>query len=380
MFTHIYKYYRRLKVLIQCSAILKHVDVASLKNVFDIAERVYPGIQKYLYNMMFVRHQTSAKQLIDYINEHGTITKFTDYFQNASEEEQQNIRNAFVRAFHKKNSFEGIVILLTRLSKLEDFATVGHLLCDVKDNLVVASIKLEQRTLDDWKTFVRHEQEMGHSFALGIVDRIDNKGNLLNKENTEDQKDRELYAHRQEIGLLTSKVDSISQEIIKIKVENVAKDKNIASLINDSAELKTGYTKLQNNLDQLTTRKERIVDPDLIFDSLLQKLYTYRDSLFMTISEEEFRNVICRREHKQKLIPRQGKLSFLYLILYNLYNAIPEEKRESWYDDILEELGLDKDVVRKKAKSPLDSTNNATRQLAIEINGIFEDYKNVAIN
>jgi len=38
---------------------------------------------------------------------------------------------------------------------------LANTLGDVKDNVVVGSIQSGQRTLDDWKAFVRHEQERG---------------------------------------------------------------------------------------------------------------------------------------------------------------------------------------------------------------------------
>jgi len=53
---------------------------------------------------------------------------------------------------------------------------------------------------------------------------------------------------------------------------------------------------------------------------------------------------------------------------------LPEDKRNPWYDDILNECGFEKETVRKKANSASESSNDSTRELAKQINDIFDEY------
>jgi len=127
-----------------------------------------------LISKLIDEHQISiVKKVFAFINENGGTQKLADYYNNADEAEKQSILDTFNNAFKKGDAFEDKVLLLTDLSNLQMFRTLKHLLGDVKDNIVMASIQSGQRTIDDWKAVVRHEQDRGDDFKLGILDQIE---------------------------------------------------------------------------------------------------------------------------------------------------------------------------------------------------------------
>ena len=303
-----FKFIQRFKNFWYNMQLLQYLDTNAFESCVDIMEKVYPGYKTLLSNLID-RHQISiVKKVFAFINENGGPQKLADYYNNADSTEKQSMIDAFNKAFKQDAAFEEKVLLLTKLSHLKGFDLLANTLGDVKDNVVVGSIQSGQRTLDDWKAFVRHEQERGSDFKLGILDQIESQA---------------------------AKVPEVSDEPKEVEAPNIT----------------------------------------LFPDEILDQLYEYNGTAFLTLpSLDEFKRIIVRGQHTQKLTPCPGKTAFLYLIIYRLSLILPKDKRSIWYDDILKECGFEKETVRKKASSALESSNDATRKMARRISDIFDDY------
>jgi len=303
-----FKFIQRFGAFWRNARLLRCLDVEAFKGCVDVMEKVYPGYQE-LISSLIDEHQISiVKKVLAFINDNGGTQKLADYYNNADDDEKQSMLDAFNNAFKKGDAFEDKVLLLTELSKLDAFRTLKHILGDVKDNVVMASIQSGQRTVEDWKTFARREQETDSDFRLGVLNQIE------------------------------------SQEANNQEVQNNTKEATPANIT-------------------------------LFPDEVLDQLYQYNGTAFLTLSSlDEFKRIIVRGQHQQKLVPCPGKTAFLYLILYRLSLMLPEDKRNPWYDDILNECGFEKETVRKKANSASESSNVATRKMAEQINDIFDEY------
>jgi len=168
-----FKFIQRFQSFWHNLKLLQHLDADAFKGCVDVMEKVYPGYQA-LISKLIDEHQISiVKKVFAFINENGGTQKLADYYNNADEAEKQSMLDTFNNAFKKGDAFEDKVLLLTDLSNLQMFRTLKHLLGDVKDNVVVGSIQSGQRTIDDWKAVVRHEQDRGNNFKLGILDQIE---------------------------------------------------------------------------------------------------------------------------------------------------------------------------------------------------------------
>jgi len=299
--------------------ILRGLDTNGLKAINDLMEKVYPGFQGFISDSINNHPFSVFPKAFDFIKKNGGTQKLADYYNNADKDEKQYFIDTIKKTFKKDFEYEEQILLLTKLSKLKGYDNLAHTLCDVKDNIVMSSIQSGQRTIDQWKTFVRREQERGNDFKLGILDQIE------------------------------------FQE---------AKDQN------NSDKSKENETKKQEK-----TNKSKEKDITFFPEELLEQLYDYNGVVFKTITSiDEFKKIIIRAPHKEKLVPCDGKTLLLYFILRQLSKIPPKEKRDDWYDDILKECGLDKDKVRKKAGDALNSNNNNTRNTAKQLKNIFDEY------
>ena len=225
--------------------------------------------------------------------------------------------SAFNEAFRPGAPFEDAVLTLDSLSKVNDMGLYTQLLGDVKDNIVITSIKLGYRTIDDWRTFVRRQREANKVVLLGILDEIqeDAEKEKENNENTEE--------------------------------ENT-----------DQSNEETG------NGSQYSFSKD-----------LISELYEYNTIVFKSISSKyEFACIIQRKPHKEKLVECSGKKVLAYHILWRLRNLLPEDSREEWINDISVECGYDVTTISKKYK---DDTNMSSKnkKLLDELSSLFDDYE-----
>ena len=223
--------------------------------------------------------------------------------------------SAFNEAFRPGAPFEDAVLTLDSLAKVNDMGLYTQLLGDVKDNIVMTSIKLGYRTIDDWRTFVRRQREANRVVLLGILDEIQEDEETENNENVEE--------------------------------ENT-----------DQSNEETG------NGSQYSFSKD-----------LISELYEYNTVVFKRISSKyEFACIIQRKPHKEKLVECSGKKVLAYQILWRLRNLLPEESRGEWIEDIAIECGYDVTNISKKYK---DETNMRpeNKKLLGELSSLFDDYE-----
>ena len=111
-------------------------------------------------------------------------------------------------------------------------------------------------------------------------------------------------------------------------------------------------------------------------EGILEDLYEqYNDEVFKRISSlEEFRNILTRAAHQERLSECKGCKLLVYNILYNLDLLLPDSTRKCWLDDIAAESGYNVDTIEKKHTGN-DLSSKATEAKMKEINELFEDYR-----
>ena len=306
---------RKLMLLTRLLKILKLIDPKKLKGLNDILERVYPGIKDEIERLVEHRDIHAMSKTLDYIKAHGGYEKIAEYYNNADQKGQDEMLSAFNEAFRPGAPFEDAVLTLDSLAKVKDMGLYTQLLGDVKDSIVMTSIKLGYRTIDDWRTFVRRQREANRVVLLGILDEIQEDEETENNENVEE--------------------------------ENT-----------DQSNEETG------NGSQYSFSKD-----------LISELYEYNTIVFKSISSKyEFACIIQRKPHKEKLVECSGKKVLAYQILWRLRNLLPEESRGEWIEDIAIECGYDVTNISKKYK---DETNMRpeNKKLLGELSSLFDDYE-----
>lgn len=306
---------RKLMLLPRLLKILKLIDPKKLKGLNDILERVYPGIKDEIERLVEHRDIHAMTKTLDYIKAHGGYEKIAEYYNNADQKGQDEMLSAFNEAFKSGARFEDAVLTLDGLAKVKDMGLYTQLLGDVKDSIVMTSIKLGYRTIGDWRTFVRRQREANKVVLLGILDEIQVDGEKRNSENVED--------------------------------ENT-----------DQSNEETG------NGSQYSFSKD-----------LISELYEYNNVVFKRISSKyEFACIIQRKPHKEKLVECTGKKVLAYHILWRLRNLLPEDSREEWINDIAVECGYGVTNISKKYK---DETNMRpeNKKLLGELSSLFDDYE-----
>ncbi len=306
---------RKLMLLPRLLKILKLIDPKKLKGLNDILERVYPGIKDEIERLVEHRDIHAMTKTLDYIKAHGGYEKIAEYYNNADQKGQDEMLSAFNEAFKSGARFEDAVLTLDGLAKVKDMGLYTQLLGDVKDSIVMTSIKLGYRTIGDWRTFVRRQREANKVVLLGILDEIQVDGEKRNSENVED--------------------------------ENT-----------DQSNEETG------NGSQYSFSKD-----------LISELYEYNNVVFKRISSKyEFACIIQRKPHKEKLVECSGKKVLAYHILWRLRNLLPEDSREEWINDIAVECGYGVTNISKKYK---DETNMRpeNKKLLGELSSLFDDYE-----
>ena len=306
---------RKLMLLPRLLKILKLIDPKKLKGLNDILERVYPGIKDEIERLVEHADIHAMSKTLDYIKAHGGYDKIAEYYNNADQKGQDEMLSAFNEAFRPGAPFEDAVLTLDSLAKVKDLGLYTQLLGDVKDSIVMTSIKLGYRTIDDWRTFVRRQREANKVVQLGILEEIQEDEETENNENVEE--------------------------------ENT-----------DQSNEETG------NGSQYSFSKD-----------LISELYEYNTIVFKSISSKyEFACIIQRKPHKEKLVECSGKKVLAYQILWRLRNLLPEESRGEWIEDIAIECGYDVTNISKKYK---DETNMRpeNKKLLGELSSLFDDYE-----
>ena len=305
---------RKLMLLPRLLKILKLIDPKKLKGLNDILERVYPGIKDEIERLVEHRDIHAMSKTLDYIKAHGGYEKIAEYYNNADQKGQDEMLSAFNEAFRPSAPFEDAVLTLDSLAKVKDLGLYTQLLGDVKDSIVMTSIKLGYRTIDDWRTFIRRQREANKVVLLGILDEIQE----------DDEKEETTN------GEEGNKVPS-DEQTDKGSLYSFAKE-------------------------------------------LLSELYDYDNVVFKHISSKyEFANIIKREPHKEKLVECTGKKVLAYQILWRLRNMLPEESREEWLNDIATECGYKVDTISKKYKDD-SNMSSKNKKLLKELSSLFDNY------
>ena len=305
---------RKLMILPRLLKILKLIDPKKLEGVNDILERVYPGIKDEIRRLVEQGDVRAMNKTLDYINNHGGAEKIAEYYNSADQKGQQEMLSAFNEAFRPGAPFEDAVLTLDSLAKVKDMGVYTQLFGDVKDSVVMTSIKLGYRTVNDWRTFVRRQHEASNDVLLGVLDEIQ-EGDT--------------------------------------KVENPIEGENKAV--------------------QADNQQDHPSEYDFPME-LMGQLYGYDSIVFKHISSEfEFASIMLRKPHQEKLVECSGKKVLAYHILWRLRSLLPENMREAWISNIADECGYDVTTISKKYK---DETNMKDQNLTLlkELSSLFDKY------
>lgn len=295
--------------------ILKVIDPKKLQGINDILEVIYPGIKGEIERLVERGDVHAMNKTFDYIKSHGGTEKMAEYYNNADKKGQDEMLSAFNKAFKPGAPFEDAVLTLDGLAKVKNMGVYTQIFGDIKDSIVLTTLKMNYRTIDDWRTFVRRQHEGNNDVLLGILDEIQEK---------------------------------------EIKDKAMSEDENNSSRTDNQP----------NNSAKYFFVKE-----------LLVALYDYDNVVFKHISSEfEFARIIKRKAHKEKLMECSGKKVLAYHILWRLRNLLPDENREEWIDDIAAECGYDVSTISKKYK---DDTNMKpkNKKLLKELSSLFDRYE-----
>lgn len=295
--------------------ILKVIDPKKLQGINDILEVIYPGIKGEIERLVERGDVHAMNKTFDYIKSHGGTEKMAEYYNNADKKGQDEMLSAFNKAFKPGAPFEDAVLTLDGLAKVKNMGVYTQFFGDIKDSIVLTTLKMNYRTIDDWRTFVRRQHEGNNDVLLGILDEIQEK---------------------------------------EIKDKAMREDENNSSRTDNQP----------NNSAKYFFVKE-----------LLVALYDYDNVVFKHISSEfEFARIIKRKAHKEKLVECSGKKVLAYHILWRLRNLLPDENREEWIDDIAAECGYDVSTISKKYK---DDTNMKpkNKKLLKELSSLFDRYE-----
>ena len=137
----------------------------------EIMEEVYPGYKAQLsklYDEHQFRHMTALMK--KFIEDNGGYERLATYYNSADEQKKESIRNAFLKAFKPGTAFEDQILMLDKAAKIIAVGMLTQLFGEVKDNIIITSVKAGHRTLEEWHTFVRREHEAGNDIQLGILD------------------------------------------------------------------------------------------------------------------------------------------------------------------------------------------------------------------
>lgn len=305
---------RKLMTLQKLFKILKFIDPKKLQGINDILEQIYPGIKDEIERLVKRVDIHAMSKTLDYIKTHGGAEKMAEYYNKADKKGQDEMLSAFNEAFRPGAPFEDAVLTLDSLAKVKGMGIYTQIFGDVKDSIVLTTIKLNYRTVDDWRTFVRRQHEADKDILLGILD-----------------------------------------EVQKIKVKNEGTDEEESS---------------PNQTDNQPDNRVQYPFPQ----ELISELYDYDNVVFKHISSKSELGCIIKREaHKEKLVECSGKKVLVYHLLWRLRTLLPDEQREDWIKDIAAECGYKVDTISKKYK---DETNMKPGNVKLlhELSSLFDSY------
>lgn len=312
------KFIQKLRAFYRSWKLIRLIDPKKLEEINDILENIYPGIRNEIQKLVERYDIHAISKTLQYINTHGGVQKMADHYNTADKNGKDAMLSAFNKAFKPGARFEDAVLTLDGIAKQKGLGLYTQLIGDVKDSIVVTSIQLHYRTVDDWRTFVRRQHEANKDVLLGILDEI-----------KEDD---------------TAAQDTITEEA------NTAQP--------------------EKQPDNQADKEAEYAFPMDLF----AELYEYDNKVFKHISSDfEFASIIKRKPHKEKLVECTGKKVLIYHILWRLRNLLPDNQKEVWIEDIAAECGYKAETISKKYK---DETNmkKDNKELLDELSSLFDDY------
>ncbi len=161
----------RISNFIRSLKLMRTLNPSVFEEVVDIMEEVYPGYKAQLsklYDEHQFRHMTALMK--KFIEDNGGYERLATFYNNADEQKKESVRNAFLKVFKPGTAFEDQVLMLDKAAKIKGVGLLTQLFGEVKDNIIMSSVNLGHRTLDEWHTFVRREHEAGNDIRLGILE------------------------------------------------------------------------------------------------------------------------------------------------------------------------------------------------------------------
>ena len=308
------KFIRQWRAFRLSLRLLKLIDPKKLEDINDILEEIYPGIKAEIRALVESYDIHATSKTLHYINTHGGIQKMADYYNNADKNGKDTMLSAFNKVFKPGARFEDAVLTLDSIAKQEGLGIYTQLIGDVKDSIVLTSIKQSYRTVEDWRTFVRRQHEANKDVLLGVLDEIQ---------------------------------------------ENEAKAENT------------------NAEEKNTTRTDNQPDEGVEYTfpmELLGKLYEYDNTVFKHISSEfEFASIVLRKPHTQILVECNGNKVLVYQILWRLRKLLPEKDQDTWINDIALECGYDVITISKKYKDD-SNMKDEKKDILKELSSLFDKY------
>ena len=308
------KFIRQWRAFRLSLRLLKLIDPKKLEDINDILEEIYPGIRAEIQALVESSDIHAMSKTLHYINTHGGIQKMADYYNNADKNGKDVMLSAFNKVFKPGARFEDAVLTLDSIAKQEGLGLYTQLIGDVKDSIVLTSIKQSYRTVEDWRTFVRRQHEANKDVLLGVLDEIQ---------------------------------------------ENEAKAENT------------------NAEEKNTTRTDNQPDEGVEYTfpmELLGKLYEYDNIVFKHISSEfEFASIVLRKPHAQILVECNGNKVLVYQILWRLRKLLPEKDQDTWINDIALECGYDVITISKKYKDD-SNMKDEKKDILKELSSLFDEY------
>ena len=315
------KFIRKWKAFRLSLRLLKLIDPKRLEDINIILEDIYPGIRAEIQTLVESHDIHAMSKILQYINAHGGAQNMADYYNSADKNGKEAMLSAFNKVFKPGARFEDAVLTLDSIAKQKGLGIYTQLMGDVKDSIVITSIKQGYRTDDEWRKFVRRQHEANKDVLLGVLDEI----------------------HENEVN-----------------IENTNAEKEITN-------------EEEKNPTQPNGQPAEVVEYAFPIE-LLGKLYEYDNVVFKHIkSEFNFASIIMRKPHEERLAECSGKRVLTYHILWRLRNLLPEEKQDAWIKDIADECGYDVITISKKYK---DDTNmkDDNKRLLKRLSALFDSY------
>lgn len=304
--------YHRLTQFFRNMRLISALNANGLAEMAKTLETVYPGFKAYLSKLVDRRERHMVDCCFTYINANGGVKRLADYYSTLDEEGKEHLHASVSKAFRDGDAFESQVIFLDKISKMKGYGTLGQLMCDLKDGIIKSSLKSGKRTIDDWRLFLRREQECGSGLSLAVLDEIE-------------QCQKQASASKEAERKVAMKLADFSVAVI----------------------------------DHLYNEYDNVV--------------------FKHISSiSEFRSIILRLPHSERLVECTGRKTHLYHIIWRLHKLPPTRDHSWWLDDICSECGFNVTTLSKKYNDS-STMSGESRKILEQLSSYF-DYQDKNIN